>query len=59
MNTKKSTVWAMSVLKDWLVDLNFIGQLMSCVLKNVLFNIIFDAGLTNYISLLKNNECNK
>ena len=39
LNTKKCTVWAMSVLKDWLEDLNFSGQLISCVLKNVLFNV--------------------
>ena len=41
LNTKKSTERAMSVLKDWLEDL------ISCVLKNVLFNIF---------SLLKNYE---
>ena len=40
-------------LKDRLEDLNFSGQLFSCVLKNVLFDV-FVVGLANYISLLKN-----
>ena len=43
----------MSVLKDWLEDLNFSGRFMSCVVKNVLFNV-FVVGLANCISLLKN-----
>ena len=45
------SVWAKSVLKDWSEDLNFSGRSISCVLKNVLFNI-FVVGLANYISLL-------
>ena len=45
----------MSVLKDWLEDLNFSGRFMSCVVKNVLFNV-FVVGLANCISLLKNTE---
>ena len=44
LSSKKSTVWAKSVLKDCLEDFNFSGRL---------FNI-FVVGLANYISLLKN-----
>ena len=52
LNTKQSMVWAMSVLKDWLEDLNFSRRLIF-VLKNVLFKA-FVVSLANYISLLKN-----
>ena len=48
LNTKKSTVWAISVLKDWLEDLNFSGRLISFVSKSVLLNV-FVVGLANYI----------
>ena len=54
---EKITVWAMLVLKDWLEDLNFSGRLISCVLKNVLFNV-FIVGFENYISPLKNTMTN-